>query len=80
MSSLGPTELMIILVIIPFALLFAILPVIAFWKICEKAGFNGALGLLMLVPIANVILPLYVAFAKWPAFKQEPNQGVPADQ
>ena len=79
MSGLGPTELMIILVIIPFALLFAILPVIAFWKICEKAGFNGALGLLMLVPIANVILPLYVAFAKWPALKQEPNQGVPAD-
>ncbi len=80
MHGIGQIELIIIiLILIPFALLFAILPVIAFWKICEKAGFNGALGLLMLVPIADVILPLYVAFAKWPAFKQEPNQGVPAD-
>jgi hypothetical protein len=79
MSGLGPTELIIILSIIPFALLFASLPVIAFWKICEKAGFNGALGLLMLVPIANLILPLYVAFAQWPAFNQEPKQGVPVE-
>jgi hypothetical protein len=80
MSGLGPTELIIILfILLPFALLFAILPVIAFWKICEKAGFNGALGLLMLVPIANAILPLYVAFAQRPVFKQEPKQGVPVE-
>jgi len=72
MGHLGSTELIIIfLIVLPFALLFAILPVIAFWKICEKAGFNGVLGLLMLVPIANVILPLYVAFAKWPALEQK---------
>ena len=74
MPHLGTTELIIILFILPFVLLFSILPVIAFWKICDKAGFNGALGLLMLVPIANIILPLYVAFAAWPALKQEPKQ------
>lgn len=74
MPNLGSTELIIIfLILLPFALIFAILPVIAFWKICEKAGFSGVLGLLMLVPMANVILPLYVAFAKWPAF--EPKRG-----
>jgi hypothetical protein len=26
--------------------------------------------LLMLVPVANIILPLYVAFAKWPIHEQ----------
>jgi hypothetical protein len=72
--TLGPFELIIILIVIPFALLMAILPVVAFWKICSRAGFNGALGLLMLVPIANLILPLYVAFAQWPAFKDKLKQ------
>lgn len=77
MDHLGIAEMMplfIFLFIIPFALFFAILPVIAFWKICEKAGFNGALGLLMLVPIANAILPLYVAFAKWPVLEQKSEE------
>jgi len=78
-SQIGALIPLIMLFIIPFILLFSILPVIAFWKICSKAGFNGALGLLMLVPIANIILPLYVAFASWPVFQQEPRQGLPTE-
>jgi len=62
--------------IIPFVLLTLALKVIALWKICERVGFNGVLGLLMLVPFGDIILPLYVAFAKWPAFKQEPKKEV----
>jgi hypothetical protein len=58
--------LLIPLLFLPFAM---ILPTIAFWKICSKAGFSGAIGLLMLVPIANIILPLYLAFTEWPALK-----------
>jgi hypothetical protein len=58
--------LLIPLLFLPLAM---ILPTIAFWKICSKAGFSGALGLLMLVPIANIILPLYLAFADWPTLK-----------
>ena len=73
MPHLGITELIVICLIMPFVLLFSILPVVAFWRICSRVGFNGALGLLMLVPIANIVLPLYVAFAKWPAFKEEPE-------
>ena len=74
MYSLGLWELSIIIVISLFVLILSILPVIAFWKICARVGFNGALGLLMLVPIANIILPRYVAFTSWPAFKQEPEK------
>lgn len=58
-----------IIVILFLCLPFCILPAVAFWKICEKAGFPGVLGLLMLVPIANIALPLYIAFAEWPALK-----------
>ena len=77
MGNIGTPELAIILIIaLPLILLFACLPVIAFWKICSRVGFNGALGLLMLVPLGNIILPLYVAFAKWPALEQKSEETV----
>ena len=60
----GFFELLIILFVSAFVF---IIPVVAFWRICEKAGFPGPLGLLMLVPLANIILPLYLAFTDWPA-------------
>ena len=62
----GFWELLIVLFI---GFFMSILPTVAFWKICEKAGFPGVLGLLMLVPIANIVLPLYIAFAEWPVLK-----------
>jgi len=52
----------------------ALLTIIPFWKICSKAGFSGALSLLMLVPIANIILPFYIAFADWPALRAVKRQ------
>jgi len=79
MENSGIFPLVIFFIIIPFVLILVSLKVIAFWKICSRVGFNGALGLLMLVPFGDIILPLYVAFAKWPAFKQEPKQGVQVD-
>jgi len=51
-------------------ILGVLLAVIPWWKICTKAGFPGALALLMLVPLANIILPFYIAFAAWPALRQ----------
>jgi hypothetical protein len=36
------------------------------WQIFKKAGYSGALGLLMIVPIVNFILLLYLAFSDWP--------------
>jgi heme/copper-type cytochrome/quinol oxidase subunit 4 len=47
-----------------------LLTVIPFWMICKKAGFTPALALLMLVPVANIILPFYIAFADWPALRR----------
>ena len=49
-----------------FALVIAVIQIVAFCKIFSKAGFSWALGLLMLVPIANIIITLYLAFAEWP--------------
>ncbi|MBE3560504.1 MAG: hypothetical protein IMW89_14965 [Ktedonobacteraceae bacterium] len=47
-------------------LALAVLMVVAWWKIFSKAGFSGALSLLLFIPIANFIVILYLAFAQWP--------------
>ncbi len=76
MRGIGAIEIGIILVVIPLAILLTVLP---FWKICKKAGFPGAISLFMLIPIANIILPFYLAFAEWPVLKQkERKEEMPA--
>lgn len=55
-----------IIFMIFFALFMTIIQIVAFCKIFSKAGFNWALGLLMLVPIANIVMFFYLAFAEWP--------------
>jgi len=62
----GFFEILVIALVMGIA---GIIPVIVFWKICSKAGFPGPLALLMLIPMGNIILPLYIAFADWPALK-----------
>ncbi len=66
LMSPGPIEMLVVLFV---SIVGCGLPIVAFWKICSKAGFPGALGFLMIVPIANIILPLYLAFAEWPALR-----------
>ena len=68
MGTPGPTELIIILL---FLIMPGILIVIPFWKICSKAGFSGAISLLILVPIANIILIFFLAFSEWPSLKNK---------
>jgi hypothetical protein len=48
-----------VLVIVPIKLLISCM-------IFHKAGYSWALGLLMLVPIANIILIFVLAFGDWP--------------
>ncbi len=43
--------------------------VVPFWRIFAKAGFPGALALLMLVPVANLIMLFILAFMEWPALR-----------
>lgn len=48
-------------------LLTAVVLAIPMWRICVKAGYSGWLGLLALVPVANLVLLYFLAFASWPA-------------
>ena len=58
-------------------LLVAILVVVPMWRICAKAGYSGWLGLLVLVPFANLILLWFLGFAEWPLERGE-GAGPPA--
>ena len=58
--------------VVSFALMVITLIVlaIAFYKLFEKAGFTPAIGLLMLVPVVNLGVALYLAFAEWPVHQE----------
>lgn len=62
--------LLILLLISLFSLIITVITALLYCKIFSKAGFCWALGLLMLVPIANIIMLFILAFADWPIQKE----------
>lgn len=53
-----------------FVLILTVIQILAFCKIFSKAGFSWVLGLLMLVPIANIVMFFFLAFADWPVQRE----------
>jgi hypothetical protein len=51
---------------IPLVLIIVAVKILIFCKIFSRAGYSWVLGLLMLVPIANIIMLFVLAFAEWP--------------
>ncbi len=51
-------------------LVVTIIKVLVYCKIFSNAGYSWALGLLMFVPIANIIMLFVLAFAEWPIRKE----------
>lgn len=50
--------LVVVLIVLPIY-------VIPYWKIFAKAGFAGALSLLMIIPLVNLVTLYVVAFSDW---------------
>ena len=49
-------------------LLLSLVLIIPTWRICQRAGFSGAVSLLLLVPlIGGFIVMSILAFSDWPA-------------
>jgi hypothetical protein len=63
MVNLGPIELLVMIVVTVGLVVWPA------WRICSKAGFPGALSLLVLLPIFNLFLLFFLAFAEWPALR-----------
>ena len=53
-----------------FALVVMAIKALIFCKVFSKAGYCWALGLLILVPIANIVMAFYLAFADWPVLRE----------
>ncbi len=49
-----------------FGCIVAVLPVICFWRIIDRSGRPGPLALLMLIPLVNIGVMLWMAFGEWP--------------
>jgi predicted PurR-regulated permease PerM len=59
---MGIPELVVVLAI-------ALMALVVVWpaaQICRRLGFPRWLGLLVIVPVANVLLLWFVATAQWP--------------
>ena len=70
-SIMGPgIAVMAVLFVLGLITAAIAIKAIVFCMIFAKAGYHWALGLLILVPIACIIMPLVLAFGKWPVQKE----------
>ena len=48
-------------------LVIATVAIIPAWKICQRTGYPGWLGLLIVIPVVNLVLLYLLAFGEWPS-------------
>ena len=53
----------------PFWLVGAIVVIIPFWRLCQRAGYSPWLSLLMALPLVNLVFLYVLAFSNWPSQK-----------
>jgi hypothetical protein len=68
MGNLGMQELFIIIAVV--AVTGVVLNVVPYWFIFKKAGYHPALSLLMIIPLVDVVMKFFLAFADWPSLKK----------
>lgn len=56
--NLGPWEILAILLLLFY--------VVCFFSVINKTGYNVLLGILLFVPLVNLILIAFLGFSKWP--------------
>ena len=69
-QAVGATLATFGIIITVISIASIVFSVIIYWKICSKAGYNGAMSLLVLVPIANIVLLCILAFGNWPIYEE----------
>lgn len=51
-------------------LMIALIVIIPTWRICQRIGYSGWMGLLILFPLINLVLFYFIAFSDWPVNKK----------
>jgi len=52
-------------------LVMAVFLVVPAWRICQRIGYPGWMGILIIVPMVNLVFLYFIAFAKWPMNKEK---------
>lgn len=53
------------------AIAAVVFTVIVYWRICSRAGYSGAMSLLMFIPgVGSLILLCILAFGEWPTLRE----------
>jgi hypothetical protein len=68
MGGIGFEELVVICFVAGFVFLVVVLP---YWKIFGKAGFSSWFSVLMVIPVVNIAMLFFLAFAEWPSLKPQ---------
>ena len=66
----SPEIFVMIAVFALFAVGMAVVMVIPYWKIYSKTGQAGAMALLQLIPLVNIVMLYVLAFSEWPIERQ----------
>ena len=63
--SIGLPELLVVFTVL--ALPFLVVP---FWKFFSTAGYPGIMGIVMLIPLLNVVMLFFLGFSDWPVLRE----------
>ena len=70
LEQMMPYFAIVVMVLSIVSLLLTILNVIIFCKLFQKTGRPWALGFLVLLPMAGLIILLFLAFGRWPVLEE----------
>ena len=65
----GIFGIIMVLVVLAMVVAATVFMVFLWWRIFSKAGYSGALGMLMFVPFGCLIMLCILAFSQWPVLK-----------
>ncbi|MBV9833939.1 MAG: hypothetical protein JO055_06020 [Alphaproteobacteria bacterium] len=70
---LGAGLLVVIFGVIIYLAVMALVLIVPTWRICNRAGYSGAISLLHLIPgVGTLIVFAILAFGTWPAGEATP--------
>ena len=70
-SAAGPVFIVVLIILAIFlVLILTAIKILISCKIFSKAGYSWALGMLTLLPIVDIVVACFLAFADWPIQKE----------
>jgi hypothetical protein len=70
-SDIAPAVAVATALLVGFFILIVLIVGLILWcKIFSKTGYSWAFGLLMFVPIANLVMLFILAFGDWPILRE----------